>query len=86
MVEVNSKTIDEIDSTKEKEDLKTLEAIFFVSGRFLNMQDLISFSDLNPIIIRDLIGKLQEKLEKMNSAMEIVEKSGMWKMDVRKEH
>ena len=86
MVEVTSKTAEEIDEAKEKEDLKKLEAVFFISGRFLTMQDLISHTDLNPIILRELIEKLQEKYEKTDSAMEIVEKSGMWKMDVRREH
>ena len=85
-----SKTIDEIDEAREKEDLKKLEAIFFVSGRFLNMQELISLSDLNPIIIRELIEKLQEKYEKQDSAIEIVHKEGegisMWKMDVKSEY
>lgn len=81
-----SKTIDEIDSAREREDLKVLEAVFFVSGRFLNMQDLISLSDLNPVIIRDLIDKLREKYEKENSALEIVEKNGLWKMDVKPEY
>ena len=50
-MEISSRTADEIDEAREKEDLKKLEAIFFVSGRFLSMQDLISLSDLNPIII-----------------------------------
>lgn len=81
-----SKTIDEIDSAKEKENLKKLEAVFFISGRFLSMQDLISFTDLNPIIIRELIEKLQEKYEKSDLAIEIVEKNGLWKMDVRQEY
>ncbi len=85
-MEVSSKTLEEIDEAKEKEDLKTLEAVFFISGRFLNMQELISLSDLNPIIIRELIERLQEKYEKSDSAIEIVEKNGMWKMDVRQEH
>ncbi|MBU1159667.1 SMC-Scp complex subunit ScpB [Patescibacteria group bacterium] len=83
---VSSKTIEEIDESREKEDLKKLEAVFFVSGRFLNMQELISLSDLNPIIINELIEKLQEKYEKQESAMEIVEKNGLWKMDVRQEY
>ena len=82
----SSKTIEEIDNEKEKEDLKTLEAVFFISGRFLNMQDLISLSDLNPIIIGDLIERLKDKYNKDDSALEIVEKSGMWKMDVRQEY
>lgn len=83
---VVSKTIDEIDEAKEKEDLKILEAVFFVSGRFLSMQELISLSDLNPIIIQDLIEKLKEKYEKNDLAIEIVEKNGLWKMDVRPEY
>ncbi len=81
-----SKTIKEIDEAQEKEDLKTLEAIFFISGRFLGMQDLISLSDLNPIIIGDLIERLKDKYNKDDSALEIVEKSGLWKMDVRQEY
>ncbi len=87
---VSSQTIDEIDNAKEVENLKILEAVFFVSGRFLNMSDLISLSDLNPIIIRDLIEKLKEKYDKENSALEIVSKgehgSEMWKMDVKQEY
>jgi len=78
-----SKTLNEIDEAREKEDLKKLEAVFFVSGRFLNMQELISYTDLNPIILEELIEKLQEKYEKEESAIEIVEKNKMWKMDVR---
>lgn len=86
MEEVSSKTLEEIDETREKEDLKKLEAVFFISGRFLNLQELISYTDLNPIIIRELLGKLKEKYEENDSAIEIVEKSGMWKMDVRQEY
>lgn len=83
---VSAETAEEIDEAKEKEDLKKLEAVFFVSGRFLNMQELISLSDLNPIIINELIDKLKEKYEQQESAMEIVEKNGLWKMDVRQEY
>lgn len=85
-MEISSKTAEEIDEAKEREDLKKLEAIFFVSGRFLNMQELISLSDLNPIIIEELIEKLQEKYEKQDSAIEIVKKDGLWKMDVQQEY
>ena len=80
---ISSKTASEIDEAKEEENLKELEAIFFVSGRFLNLPELVSLSDMNPILLRDLIGKLQEKYENNNSAIEIVEKNEMWKMDVR---
>ncbi|MBU0894491.1 MAG: SMC-Scp complex subunit ScpB [Nanoarchaeota archaeon] len=86
MVEVSSKTIDEVDEACEKEDLKRIEAILFVSGRFLGMADIISLSDLNPIIIRDLLEQLKEKYDGGDSALRIVEKSDMWKMDVKPEY
>jgi segregation and condensation protein B len=86
MVEVSSKTAGEIDDAKELENLKKIEAIFFVSGRYLNMQELISLSDFNPIIIRELIDKLQEKFSRDDSAIEIVQKKDLWKMDVKQEH
>jgi len=85
-MEVSSKTIEEIDEAKEKENLKKLEAIFFISGRFLSMQDLISYSDLNPILIRETIDKLKKKYLDSDSAIEIVEKSGLWKMDVKPDY
>ena len=81
-----SKTIKEIDENREKEDLKILEAVFFISGRYLSMPELISLSDLSPIIIRDLIERLKDKYEKEESALEIIEKNGLWKMDVRQEY
>jgi segregation and condensation protein B len=81
-----SKTLNEIDETREKEDLKILEAVFFISGRFLSMPELISLSDLNPIILGDLIERLKDKYNKEDSALEIIEKNGLWKMDVRQEY
>lgn len=83
---VSSKTLEEIEGANEKENLKILEAVFFVSGRFLSMQDLISLTDLNPVLIRELISKLREKYEKDESAIEMVEKNSLWKMDVRQEY
>ena len=83
---MQSKTIEEIDEAKQKQDLKTLEAIFFISGKFLSMQELISLTDLSPVIIIDLIDRLKEKYSKEESAIEIVEKNNQWKMDVQLEY
>jgi segregation and condensation protein B len=82
MTEPVSQTLEEIDDAREKEDMKKIEAVFFISGRFLNMQELISLTDLNPLILGELIEKLQEKYDKSDSAIEIIEKNKMWKMDV----
>ena len=82
---ITSKTVDEIDSEKEKQNLRKIEAVLFISGKFLNVQELVMYSDLNPIIIKEVLNKLQEKYENENSAIEIIEKNGLWKMDVKKE-
>ncbi len=86
MTDLSSRTAIEIEEAKEKEDLKKIEAILFVSGRFLSMQEIVSLSDLSPLIIRESIEKLKEKYEKGDSSIEIVEKGEMWKMDVRQEY
>jgi len=83
---MKSDTVDEIDSGKEKENMKTLEAIFFVSGRFLTMLELVALSDLNPVVIPGLIEKIQEKYNDEDSAIEIIEKAGAWKMDVKPDY
>ena len=83
---MSSATVSEIDEAAEKENLKKLEAVFFISGRFLNVQEIISLTDLNPIIIRELIENLKEKYDNSDSAIEVVEKNGLWKMDVRPEY
>ncbi len=85
-MEISSKTIEEMDKEKEQGDMKKLEAIFFVSGRFLTMQELVSLTDLNPVIIQELIEKLQKKYDRDDSAIEITEKNNMWKMDVKREY
>lgn len=84
-MDLNSETVREVDEAREIEDLRKLEAVFFVSGRFLSMPELISLSDLNPIILQDLIEKLKAKYDKDQGALQIIEKSGLWKMDVKPE-
>jgi len=97
---LSGKAIDDIDKEREKENLRKIEAVLFISGRFLTVPELVSFSDLNPIVIRESLDKLKEKYDE-NSAIEIVKKGGafhssiddverekteMWKMDVRQEY
>ena len=79
-------TIKEIDDEAEKESVRKIEAILFVSGKFLNMKDLISLSDLNPILIREVMEKLKADYQARDSSIQIVEKNEMWKMDVKQEY
>jgi len=73
-------TIDEVDSARELENLRKLEAALFVSGKFMNLKELVSLTDLNPILLRKLLGDLETKYR--GSGIEVVQKDELWKMDV----
>src|SRR3989344_9202546 len=85
-VDLTSKTLSELEDDREKEDIKKIEAVLFVSGRFLSLADLVNYTDLNPLIIRELIVKLGEKYASEDFSMEIVKKNDMWKMDVKPDY
>lgn len=83
---VSGRMVDEIEKERDRENFRKVEAVLFISGRFLNMKELISLSDLNPLIIKEVLADLKEDYGRRNSAIQIVEKNGMWKMDVAPEY
>ena len=85
-ISLSEKNLDDLDSERERENLKKVEAVLFISGRFLSIQELISYTDFEPTIIRELIGKLKEKYDSEDSSIEIVENNNLWKMDVKREY
>jgi segregation and condensation protein B len=82
---ISKETISEIDAAREIEDVKKIEAALFISGKFLSMQELVSLTDINPILLQDYLEKLSQIYDETR-AMEIVNQNDLWKMDVRQEH
>src|SRR3989344_3151932 len=85
-VVASAETIRDIEESSEIENLKKVEAALFISARFLTLQDLVMLTDINPLMIKELLLKLIEKYNKEDSAIEIIVKDNMWKMDVRQEY
>jgi len=83
---VSSETAKELEDDSEVENLKKVEAALFISARFLGLQELVMLTDINPLMIKELLLKLIEKYNKEESAIEIIVKDNMWKMDVRQEY
>ena len=83
---ITSKTVKELEESKEIENLKKIEAALFLSARFLSLSDLVLLTDINPLMLKELINKLFEKYNKEDSAIEIISKQDMWKMDVKPEY
>jgi len=83
---VSAETAKELEENREMDNLKKVEAALFISARFLNLQDLVMLTDINPLMIRELLNKLIERYNREDSAIEIIIKDNMWKMDVRQEY
>lgn len=82
---VNSKSQKEIDEANEVENLKKVESALFIAARWLSIQELVSLTDLNPLMLKEVLNKLRDNYNSQESAIEILEKNNLWKMDVRQE-
>ena len=52
---ISQRNVEELDSEIELENSKKIEAALFLSGRFMTIQELITLTDVNPIILRKTI-------------------------------
>lgn len=84
--QITSQTAKELDESREIENMKKIEAALFLSARYLSLNELVLLTDINPLMLKELIEKLTEKYNQENSAIEIIVKEKMWKMDVRQEY
>ncbi len=81
-----SKSQAELDSAEELKSLKKVEAALFISARYLTVQELVELTDINPLLLRELLDKLRENYQKIESSIEILNKDELWKMDIKQEY
>jgi segregation and condensation protein B len=84
---ISSETAKELDNTfieKEKENREKVEAALFISGRFLNLQDLIMLTDINPIMLKEILNELERKYS--TGAITLINQNNNWKMDVSEKY
>ena len=77
---LRKESIEEIDSEREKSNLRRVEAALFIAGRFLSLKELVGLTGINPILLRRLLDGLSDKYK--DSGIDIVRKEDSWKMDV----
>lgn len=82
---VTKETLDELDNSRDIENMKKVEAALFISGKFLSKQELVALTDLNPILLDQALSKLADKYDD-GFSIEIVNKGDLWKMDIRKDY
>ena len=70
---ITSETVKEIDESQDIENKKRVEAALFLSARYLNLQELVMLTDINPLMLKEVL----EKLEADTSYGESVRKFGL---------
>ncbi len=70
---------------KSKNNEGIVEATLFIAGRFLTMQDLVMYTGINPISLREVLTKLEEKYKGGEGALSLVVKGDLYKMDIKEE-
>jgi len=54
----SSQTIEELDIAREKTLSKKVEAALFISGKYLSLKELVSLTDVNPLLLRNILDDL----------------------------
>jgi len=80
---ITGSTAEEIENEfedNEKESEEKVEASLFIAGKFLNFQDLIMLTDINPLMIKEILHRLEKKYS--SGVIRLVNRNNSWKMDV----
>jgi len=81
---VSRESVEALDEEFELEGARKVEAALFISGRFMSVQEIVSLTDVNPILVKKILDDL--KAVYRQSGIEIVQKDFLWKMDVAGEY
>jgi segregation and condensation protein B len=78
--ELTQRSVEELDEEIETENIRKIEAALFLAGRFMTIQELITLTDVNPILLKKILADLQDKYK--NSGISVIQQENLWKMDV----
>lgn len=86
MGEFTSESQEQLDLAEENKNLKKIEAALFISARYLDIKELVELTDINPLLLKELLDKLKLEYEKRDSAIELLNTGELWKMDIKQEY
>src|SRR5689334_18767158 len=80
-------TAQEIESVfddKERDSAQKVEAALFIAGRFLDLQELVMLTDVNPVLLRSILHDLEKKYT--HGVIRLLCRNNAWKMDVEEKY
>ena len=84
---ITESTAEELDNAFENEEKNSeekVEAALFIAGRFLNLQELVMLTDVNPIMLKEILHRLEKKYS--SGVLRLINRSSSWKMDVAEKY
>ena len=84
ITESTAKEIENEFENKEKISEEKVEAALFIAGRHLNLQELIMLTDINPIMLKEILHRLEKKYS--HGVLRLINRNNSWKMDVAEKH
>ncbi len=84
---ITEETAGELDSVfddRELEAQEKVEASLFIAGKFLNIQELVMLTDVNPLMLKEILYKLEKKYA--SGALRLINRNNSWKMDVSEKY
>ncbi len=84
ITESTAKEIENEFENKEKDSEEKVEAALFIAGRYLNLQELIVLTDINPIMLKEILHRLEKKYS--HGVLRLISRSNSWKMDVAEKY
>ena len=83
-MEMSREGMDELDNEVDLESKRKVEAALFISGKHMSIQELVALTDVNPLLLKRVLGDLKEKYKE--SGIALIQQNNLWKMDVAQEY
>jgi len=84
---ITGSTAEEIENefaNNEKNSEEKVEAALFIAGRFLTLQELIMLTDVNPIMLKEILHRLKKKYS--TGVLRIIQRGNSYKMDIAEQY
>ncbi|MFH1521919.1 MAG: SMC-Scp complex subunit ScpB [archaeon] len=80
ITESTAQELDNVFEDNERNSTEKIEAALFIAGRFLTLQELIMLTDVNPVMLKEILRRLEKKYS--NGVLRLINRGNAWKMDI----
>ncbi len=86
---ITRSTAEDIENEFEENEIENqekVEAALFISGRFLTLDELMRLTDINPIMLKEILHRLEKKYGAISNVLRIVNRNNSYKMDITEKY